>query len=299
MAPSWTERWKAIELAAKELRSLGEWDLGISLPNSLSAAALLYRAGVKKRRGYPGDGRGLLLNEKILKRTTDSAHRADAYVRLLPEVESQLKIAPQKFWGVPPENDLDPGIPGVMQRFDAARSWPESRPIEPPKQDYWVLAPGSNAESRRWPVERFADLARRIVSETGWPGLVVGGAGEARLAEELVDDRTLKLQNWTALGDVADYSQLFSRARLTVSNDSGLAHVAALCGSSVHVVWGAGDPRRTQPIGPGRVKITLNPVDCWPCERNQCALTGNQKLQCLRGIESGRVREEMTLGRSS
>ena len=116
------------------------------------------------------------------------------------------------------------------------------------------------AASRRWPVERFAALAKDIAHTTGLSGLVVGGTAEIAVANQLCQEPAHQLTDLTARGPVAAYWQVLRQARFTVSNDSGLAHVAALCGSPVYIVWGAGDPGKTKPLGPGPVRILHYPA---------------------------------------
>jgi heptosyltransferase-2 len=294
--PGLRSKLETAELAARELKEKGPWDVGYCLPNSLSSAWVFFRAGVKERRGYAADGRGVLLNPGLSWEKRKSTHRSEDYVGLLPPEAQPKKKPVREFWGVPPENDLDPGIPGVVERFDPRKAWPEASPIEPPEEPYWVLAPGSQAESRRWPLEAFAALAREILSERGWRGVIVGGPSETGAAMQLTSDRSIGLIDMTAKGSVAANSRIFERAKFTVSNDSGLAHVAALCGSPVQVVWGAGDPKRTEPLGPGRVRVIFNPVECWPCERNHCALPPGRKIECLRGIQPDAVWKEILSG---
>ena len=165
--------------------------------------------------------------------------------------------------------------------------------VEAPSYPYWVLAPGSMAASRRWPVERFAALAKHIAHTTGLSGLVVGGTAEIAVAKQLCQDPVRQLTDFVARGPVAAYWQVFRQAQFTVSNDSGLAHVAALCGSPVYIVWGAGDPGKTKPLGPGPVRILHYPVDCWPCERNVCFQPQERTLACLRGIHAEAVLKEI------
>lgn len=298
LRPGWGERLRVVEEGAALLRAKGSWDMAISLPNSLSAAWMLFRADARERRGYSADGRGLLLTHGLDWSGASSLHRAEAYVRLLPEsaVPERGVQGVREFWGVPPENDLDPGTPGVLSRFDAAKAWPEAEPIEAPQEDYWVLAPGTTAASRRWPIERYAQLARLIASEKGWKGLIVGGVAEAPIAEKLCEDRSLRLVDRTAQGGVPALWKVFAGAKLTIANDSGLAHVASLCGSPVQVVWGAGNPSHTRPLGPGKVRVMFNPVECWPCEKNSCSLEPGQQYACLRGIEADSVWGEIKSG---
>ena len=286
---SWLNKWRAVEESARRLKSRGPWDLAITLPNSLSSAWCLYRAGALRRRGYRADARALLLNEGIDLAQSEGLHRADAYLRLL--APDGVQALGKLFWGAPPpwsEDEDDPadiGKPGALERFDAAAEWPGVEPIEPPDEPYWVIAPGSTAESRRWPIERAQSLAAIIHARTGLRGIVLGGPSEAVAAEDLCDDRDSGLSNWTARGNVASNWRLFERARFVVSNDSGLAHMASLCGAPVFIAWGAGNPKHTEPIGPGKVKLAFNPVECWPCEKNVCIQPAGRRLQCLNGIQ--------------
>jgi heptosyltransferase-2 len=287
-------RIQNLEEGARKIKERGPWDLSLILPNSFSAAWMFFRAGVQKRRGYATDSRGLLLHEKVHWPTQSIEHRAQAYVDLLPETARPKKPV-SEFWGIPADNELDEDIPGEIARFDAEKAWPGFEALEPPSVDYWVLAPGSQAESRRWPVEKFAELAREIARDKGWIGVIVGGLAESRLAEGLCEDSDLKLIDMTAQGPVASLSKIFARAKFSVCNDSGLAHVAALCGSPVQIVWGAGDPKRTRPMGPKKVQMIFQPTECWPCERNTCRLPPGRQFECLR-IQPEAVWKEIQSG---
>lgn len=288
-------KWEALLESAKNAKRSEPWDLGIALPNSFSSAGFLFQAGVKKRRGYATDGRSLLLHEKVFWNRKVLSHRAQAYVDLLPQ-EARPERPVSEFWGVEPSDELDPPIPGVLDSFDARAAWPDTETFEPPTVPYWVLAPGSTAESRRWPIEKFAQVARLIYEEKKWIGVIVGGPSETPLAARLSEYPELKLLDWTAKGQVTSLWKLFQNAKFSLCNDSGLAHVAALCGSPVQIVWGAGNPQRTEPIGPGKVRILFNPVGCWPCEMNQCIQPAGKKLECLTGIDPVMVWEGIKTG---
>jgi heptosyltransferase-2 len=286
-------RLEAVERGARELKAKGPWDIGYCLPNSLSSAWLMMRAGARERRGYSADGRGFLLKPGTSWEARSTVHRSEDYVGLLPEHARPKKPPVREFWGAPAENELDPGVPGVVNGFEARAAWPEGERLVPPSEPYWVLAPGSQAASRRWPADSFAELAREILAQKGWRGVIVGGPGEVRLAMKLMEDPSLGLIDLTAQGPIPVLTDLFARAKFTVSCDSGLAHVAALCGSPTQIVWGAGDPKRTEPLGPGKVRVIFNPVECWPCERNTCALPGARQIECLRGIAPADVWNEV------
>lgn len=292
-------KWKAIEKNANRLKGLSQklgvntgFGLGISLPNSLSSAWLLSRAGVSRRRGYATDGRGILLNDPVKWNPDPERHRAQAYADLLTEYTAS-EIDVKEFWPREPENPLDDELPGVLTSFDAENEWGSKDLLAPPKESYWVCAPGATADSRRWPIEYFVELARGLYSKLGYKTVVVGGPKEAKFADILVNAEGVSAVDFTALGQPSALWKVFQGAKFTVTNESGLAHVASLCGSPVHIVCGAADPRRTRPIGPGRVRISVNSVECWPCERNTCFQPAGKQIQCLLGIRPERVEEEL------
>ncbi len=290
------EKFKILEIAARALREQGPWDLAISLPNSFSAAWLLWRSRAVRRRGYRVDGRGIFLNQGLRWNSSPDRHRAQAYVDLLPETLRPARPI-REFWGVPPENDLDPEISGELESFDLEKEWLGVAPIEPPSHPYWILAPGSKAESRRWPLSSYSRLVKLVFEQTGWIGRVIGSQEDRPLAEHLCEENPGKVENHTGNSAVTALWKLFRNTQFTVTNESGLAHVASICGSFVQVVCGAADPRRTRPLGPGRVQVTVNPVECWPCERNRCFQPSPQTLQCLKGIDPDSVWAEIQRGK--
>ncbi len=288
-------KFKAMEASAQVLRENGPWDLGICLPNSFSSAWIMARSQVKRRRGFRADSRSFLLNEGQAILGLDALHRSEEYVRLLSS-EIPNPGPARDFWGVPPENPLDEGTPSVITGFDPLAAWPDVVPAQPPSEKYWVLAPGSMAESRRWWEASWVGLARQISEETGLKGLIVGGKIESSIARRLTEDPSLRLEDWTQRGAPSSYWKIFRQSQFAVCNDSGLAHLAALCGTRVQVIWGAGRVQKTRPLGPAVVKLTVNPVECWPCESNECLRATGPKLECLGGITPEMVWKEISPG---
>jgi heptosyltransferase-2 len=265
---------KKIYEFSKEVKAKGPWDFGISLPNSFSAALILYGAGVKERRGYNTDARGFLLNQKREWNPSHEIHRAQSYLNLLAS-----------------EGKVELGTPD----FDPIHSWPAIEPIEPPRDPYFVVAPGATADSRRWSTQQFADLIQRVNARHGFKAVIVGGNAEKEIAGQLFR-MGVQIEDYTGRGWVSAHWKLFKEAKFTVCNESGLAHVASLCGSKVQIICGAADPRRTRPIGPGKVQVKVNPVECWPCEKNKCRFLDERKNQCLNGISANQVLQEVERG---
>ena len=250
------------------LISQGPWDLGFALPNSFSSAWVLRKSGVQIRVGFDGELRTLLLQKAYSRKGLYGVHRAQQYVSLLREYSTD---------GMGPHSM----VRSSLEFFDPKVSWSNSGDLPTPSNGYWVLAPGSAAESRRWSADSFQILARRIHEKTGMQGLILGGESERILAQELAADPKNGLKNHCAEFGLAELWKFFQGSRFTLANDSGLAHVAAISGARTHIIWGAGNDQHTLPFGPGRVSISQHRLPCWPCEKNKCPKFGGAHLACL------------------
>ncbi len=293
MSSALIERFRSIERTANKLKNSGPFDFGFSLPNSLSSAWLLFRAGVKKRIGYGTEGRGLLLNHSVRWSGDPAIHRSQAYLNLISEEKNrEFKEKAARYWGEWGEDDeyIDSGY---ERKFQSNVNWPTQKIIEPPCQRYFIIGPGATAESRRWGMRSYAKFAELVIQQFDFKPVIVGGPQEAPLAEELIKRWKIPAVDFTAKSGIPGLSLLFEKAEFCICNESGLAHLSSLFGCLTYIVCGAADPNRTKPIGPGQVKIAINPVECWPCEKNVCYQDHDQYLQCLRGINADRVFEEI------
>jgi heptosyltransferase II len=288
--------WRGLiegEEQAAQLKAQGPWDLGFILSSDFSAAWMFYRAGVKRRRGYRFAGRGLLLNEGMILDSKQVLHRAEEYVALLPAYEKKLPPV-LEFWGGrssrflegsqnEDEKDLFPEE-GVLECFDVQRAWPSRVPLASPEPPFWVLAPQALESSRQWPEAYFEKLAESLFENTSLEGVILGAHPEepwVKRLEQKFSDRLILVYSSPS---VSAFWRILRESQFTICNDSEIAHVAALCGATTFVIWGAGRVAKSQPLGAGKVQILVNPVECWPCEEKVCEQSDPFQLQCLRGL---------------
>lgn len=97
---------------------------------------------------------------------------------------------------------------------------------------------------RRWPVERYVELAHRLLAELPALAVVLTGAPSERadaeaLAAEIGSDRCVSLAGHTTLRQLL---VLYGLAELMVTNDSGPAHYATLTTIDVITLFGPESP---------------------------------------------------------
>lgn len=119
---------------------------------------------------------------------------------------------------------------------------------------------------RRWPSDRYVELARRLIDRG--PDIHVaftGAPDEARVADGLVQavgsDRCFSMAGKTSLRELL---VLYCLADVLVTNDSGPAHFAALTPIQVVTLFGPETPARFGSRSP-RSHVLWKDIPCSPC----------------------------------
>lgn len=164
--------------------------------------------------------------------------------RKIDELAALMKAAPRA-----PVLHLD-----TAARADAARLAPD-RP-------FLALGAGANFIGKRWPPERFAELARRLTSSgplAGAPIVLLGGPGDARAHEEVKSALAAPVHDLAGQLDLLACGALLERAGVFIGNDSGLMHIAAAVGAPTLGLFGPSDERVYGPVG-ARARAIRSPV---------------------------------------
>lgn len=229
------------------LKSLGKfWEVRRTLrekrfdlvfdPQSLTkSSALGWVSGCKRRVGLAGpDGRELapyLANERIHATQEHIVPRSLELLRVLgvkrPEVEFKVPLH---------ESAMD-----SMQKFVLH---------ERLASGFAVINPSASWASKRWELDRFADVAQQLRARHGLRSVVVwAGADERAMAEQVVgaSSGSAIVAPPTNLKELAALSTL---SRLFVSSDSGPLHLAAAVGTPVVGLYGVTRPAACGAYGP-------------------------------------------------
>lgn len=154
----------------------------------------------------------------------------------------------------------------------------------PPEHGRWlVIHPGASAPSRRWPVERFGEVAAQLAPLFDAVA-VTGSAAERDLVDAVcarAGKRAVPLAGRLSLGEMG---ALIGSAALLVTNNSGPAHLAAAVGTPVVDIYALTNPQHTPWRVPHRVLSADAP--CRYCYRSLCSEPGHP---CLTGVRTGDV----------
>jgi len=122
----------------------------------------------------------------------------------------------------------------------------------PPGGPILALGPTANWGGKQWPIERFAELARRLIAPDGlFPGArvaVFGTANERPAAQPLLDGlRGEQLVDLIGRVGLPEVLACLRRSDFFIGNDSGLMHMAAAAAIPTLGLFG---PSREELYGP-------------------------------------------------
>jgi heptosyltransferase-2 len=177
-------------------------------------------------------------------------HACKAYLKPLERL-AIFEADPVPRLVISPANQAPPVSTTEVAPADAAsRSQPRFR---------LALHPGSGSDRKNWPEQRWATLLQKLVDQTPFDLLLVGGEAEGerlqRLAAALPPVRTRVAQSVP----LAELARMLARSRGFIGHDSGISHLAAALGLPVLVLWGTTIEEVWRPPSE-KVKLLRHPV---------------------------------------
>lgn len=162
--------------------------------------------------------------------------------------------------------------------------------------DFYILFPGAGSKSRQWPVEHFAELARRIYDLSGWAGLVCGGPGDKVLAGELIElAGNIPLASLAGKTDLMEFAAVVKRSRLLIGNETGAVQIASAVGTPSVCILGGGHFGRFVPYSvPNGIHAVYREVHCFGCNW-ECVhqIDRHQAVDCIQQVEVHQVMESI------
>ena len=240
----------------------GRYDMAYVLPGSWKSALIPFFARIPRRVGNLREMRYGLLTDVV------------------PLAKSMKRRTAQAYFGLAGGGTFRAPRLSVDTAGQAALL---SR-LELDAKGFVALMPGAEfGPAKRWPSESYAGLARDLMAR-GLKVVLLGSRNDSPVTAEIaaLAPGALDLAGKTRLEDAVD---LIGAARLAVSNDSGLMHVAAAVGTPIVAIYGSTSPENTPPLSETRELVWLG-LPCSPCHQKICPLG---HLDCLKTLEVAKV----------
>jgi heptosyltransferase I len=229
---------RGIQSLRRELHSAG-YDAVIDLQGAIRSAVVGRMAGHRRVIGEAAPREQVaswLFTERV---ATHGAHVIEQ------DFELAAQIAGDELEPGPPQLPVDP----------AAEAWCDDLLRSSGERSVALINPGAGWGAKRWPVERYAAVARGLMAR-GLRVLVNAGPGEEPMADVIVKEASggaiplaMSLDNLIALT---------RRVALCVAGDTGPLHLACALGRPVVGVYGPTDPSRNGPYGT-RFRVLRSP----------------------------------------
>jgi len=223
--------FKSLGSLIKQLRA-GKFDLVFDFQGLFRTGFFSWVTGSKRRFGMAGarELAHLFYTDKI-SQDASSIHLVDYYLKMV--VAAGAKHGEAKF--------KLPEDAGAAEQIDKLL---KSQGVN---AKYAVIVPGAAQPNKRWPIERFAELAGKISERFGLSIVATGSQGEREYIEAIQTGGKARIINLAGKTTVRELIPLIKKASLVVSNDTGPGHIAAALGVPIVMIFGPTNPARVCP----------------------------------------------------
>jgi heptosyltransferase-2 len=160
---------------------------------------------------------------------------------------------------------------------------------DPPPDGPVLLAPGAGRDTKRWPAERFGEIAREVRA-LGRDVVIAGAESERGIVEQAARRTDAEI---ALVADPSRIPPLAARCPVAVTNDSGWLHAAEACGARVVAIFGPTHPDLGfAPVAPGSIAIHTG-IECSPCDLHGPRRCPKGHHRCMNDVPVARVLDEL------
>lgn len=155
---------------------------------------------------------------------------------------------------------------------------------------YIACVIGAALGTKKWPVEKWKEFCTKVK----YPVILLGGPEDAEAGKEIAAVDDVKVYNACGKFRLNESADLVRKARLVVTNDTGLMHIAAAYKKPIVSMWGNTVPSFGMTPYYGNASATdvvmqVNKLWCRPCSKigyKKCPLG---HFKCMEKIDPNEV----------
>ena len=157
-----------------------------------------------------------------------------------------------------------------------------------------TVSPGAQWITKRWPIEKYAEVTARAVQKYQLGVCLVGGPHESGIVSDagVTDSEPRSLRCLSSIWLVKQHSNnsaaVLQRTDLMLTNDSGPMHLAAGLGTPVVGAFLCTDSARSGPAE-SHHELVSTTVECRASYKKQCPCAGEAHMACMRELDVERV----------
>ena len=136
---------------------------------------------------------------------------------------------------------------------------------------------------KTWSKEYFAEVVRELRKKFDAAFFIVGAPNDKDYADEVIAEMGGGVENFCGETSLTDLAELFRRADLFITVDTGATHIAATTGIKMVTMYGCTSPDRWHPINPNAIALTSR-EPCCPCTKKTC-----DEPRCLQNVTPAQV----------
>lgn len=245
-----------------------KYDVAFNFHGGTTATFFVRASGAKHRVGFANYQYSFLYNY-LLSSSSDFWQQEKTH-----SAEQQLALV--GFVGVPVDDKPKSNLAIINE--SAVRS---------SKLPFALIHPIAAFATKQWSTENFAEIAEFLVNK-GLQIVAVGTKKEREILDKMHQLSQVPIQTFDNL-TLPQITNLVSRAKIFVGNDSGIAHIAAAVKTPSVVIFGSSNRAHWSPWTDAPNEVVFEKFDCQPCAGYVCEKFDEPK--CILNVKVESVKE--------
>lgn len=156
---------------------------------------------------------------------------------------------------------------------------------------------GASYYTKKLPVYKLKELCSLI----NYPIILVGGREDAEEGRQVAEEDPIKIYNACGKFSLNGSADIVSKAKLVISNDTGLQYIAAAFGKRIFAIWGGTSPALdVEPFyGTNHLSLHINFVlnlYCQPCSNYGTQTCPRGHFKCMKNQDISNIAGKVKAG---